>query len=349
MKLLIITQKVDKDDSVLGFFHRWIEKFAENCTKVIVICLEKGALHLPGNVKVLSLGKEKNNSRLKYLWLFYKFIWEERRNYDTVFVHMNPEYVILGGWWWKILGKKILLWFAHGGVSLKLRIAERMTDLVLSSTESGFRLNSPKKRVIGQGIDTDFFKPLPLSKSIPGTFQIVSIGRISPVKDYQTLIQSTSLLVRSGRKIQVKIYGGIGLRSQEKYLNSLKEMVHSLGLENHVIFYGNIPNHQVPQFLSSADLFVNTSYTGSLDKAILEAMAMALPVISCNEAMLEVLGDHKDFLTFKKGDSIELTKKIIQIMDLDQKNLQSLGLELRKLVVNHHNLTNLISKIISLT
>jgi len=30
MKLLILTQKVDIDDDVLGFFHGWLEEFAKN-------------------------------------------------------------------------------------------------------------------------------------------------------------------------------------------------------------------------------------------------------------------------------------------------------------------------------
>jgi len=42
MKLLIVTQKVDINDDVLGFFHDWIKEFAKNCEKVTVICLGKG-------------------------------------------------------------------------------------------------------------------------------------------------------------------------------------------------------------------------------------------------------------------------------------------------------------------
>src|SRR3989338_3997811 len=96
MKLLIITQKVDKNDPILGFFHRWLEEFAKNVEKLTVICLGKGEYDLPENVRVLSLGKESGHSKIKYLRRFYKYIWMERKNYDAVFVHMNPEYVILG-------------------------------------------------------------------------------------------------------------------------------------------------------------------------------------------------------------------------------------------------------------
>ena len=72
MKLLIITQKVDINDPVLGFFHRWLEEFAKHYEFVTVICLEKGEHRLPENVKVLSLGKEKlkiENSKFLFLYL----------------------------------------------------------------------------------------------------------------------------------------------------------------------------------------------------------------------------------------------------------------------------------------
>ena len=88
MRLLVITQKVDRNDPVLGFFHRWIEEFAKHCEKVTVICLEMREHRLPINVRVLSLGKEQNKSKLKYIFRFYRYIWQERNNYD---VHRNTN------------------------------------------------------------------------------------------------------------------------------------------------------------------------------------------------------------------------------------------------------------------
>jgi len=111
MKLLIITQKVDINDDILGFFHGWIEKLAEKFEQIIVICLQKGKYNLPDNVKVLSLGKEQYLyhshiiRRLVFLYNFYKDIFRERKNYDTILVHMNPIYVLLGGLFWKLWRK----------------------------------------------------------------------------------------------------------------------------------------------------------------------------------------------------------------------------------------------------
>ncbi len=52
MKLLILTQKVDINDDVLGFFHRWILEFAKHYEYITVIALEIGEYNLPENVKV---------------------------------------------------------------------------------------------------------------------------------------------------------------------------------------------------------------------------------------------------------------------------------------------------------
>src|SRR5580704_11376753 len=97
MRLLICTQAVDLDDPVLGFFHRWIAELSKRCERVHVICLKEGRHELPANVFVHSLGKEGGRSRVKYLLNFYRYIRELRGEYDAVFVHMNSEYVVLGG------------------------------------------------------------------------------------------------------------------------------------------------------------------------------------------------------------------------------------------------------------
>lgn len=118
-----MTQVVDLEHPVLGFFHRWIIEFAKHCEHVHVICLQEGKHDLPANVSVHSLGKEMGKGRLVYLYRFYRLIWSLRREYDKVFVHMNQIYVILGAPVWKLLGKRVGLWYVHKQVSVSLRLA----------------------------------------------------------------------------------------------------------------------------------------------------------------------------------------------------------------------------------
>jgi len=95
MKLLILTQKMDRDDPVLGFFHRWCGKIATRVSRLHIICLQQGCVELPAQVTVRSLGKERRTSRRAYLFSFYRLIWSLRAEYDVVFVHMNPIYILL--------------------------------------------------------------------------------------------------------------------------------------------------------------------------------------------------------------------------------------------------------------
>jgi len=357
MRLLIITQKVDENDDILGFFTGWIAEFAKNCEKVTVICLQKGEFNLPDNVKVLSLGKEQLSAishqpsalqKLKYIFNFYKYILGERKNYDSVFVHMNQIYVILGGFFWKLAGKKIGLWYAHGSVPSSLKLAEKLTDIVFTSTESGFRLPSKKKKVVGQGIDVNKFK-VKSEKLKVGEylFRIITIGRISPVKDYETLINAVEILAKKGLKLNVDIVGAAGLPEQEKYLAGLKEMTERKNLSETINFVGAVSNKDIAPRLQSADLFVNMSHTGSLDKAILEAMACGLPVLTCNEALLEVLGEYKDKLMYPKNNPEALAEKIEHIINMTPAEKGKTSADMREIVVQDHSLKNFIGKIIS--
>ncbi|GEM_PF-152024 len=345
MKLLILTQKVDKNDDVLGFFHAWIKEFAKHCEKITVICLGKGEYDLPENVKVLSLGKEDGVSRLGYVFHFYQYTWRERKNYDSVFVHMNKEYILLGAPIWKFYRKKIGFWHAHGHTDFFLKIAEKLSDFIFTSTESGFRLPSKKVFVVGQGIDTELFKPEEIQRARK-TFEIVTVGRISPVKDYETLISAAAILSRKNAIFHITIIGGASSFGEKKYLNSLQARVLAEHLEKNILFEGAVSNAKILKYLQASNLFVNMSHTGSLDKAILEAMSSALPVITCNEALSDILAAYKDTCLFPKKSAALLAKKIEHCIAMNSAERRIFGERLRDIVVKGHNLVKFAEKIL---
>jgi glycosyltransferase involved in cell wall biosynthesis len=348
--ILIVTQKIDENDDVLGFMHGWIKEFAKNFEKVTVICLERGKYHLPENVKVLSLGKERfkiQDSRfknLKYFFRFYKYIFRERANYSCVFVHMNQIYVTLGGLVWRALGKKIGLWYAHGHVPYNLRLAEMLSDFIFTSTRSGFRLKSKKVHVIGQGINTDKFNH---NKEKNNLFEMIIVGRISPVKDYETLINAIEIFSKNNSNFHLSIIGSAGTEEQKKYLSEIKDLVREKNLEDKVSFRGSIPNREIATHLKKSDLFISTSNTGSLDKAMLEAMASSVLVLTCNVSMVEVLGPYKEKLMFEKGDFQELAGKVEFIAKLSENEREKMEADLKEIVKRDHNLENFVTKIIS--
>lgn len=189
MRILITTQILDRTDPGLGFFHRWVEVFASECEAVHVLCLKKGEYALPENVTVTSLGKEAGVGRFMRLARLYRTLWETRHKYDAVFVHMNPEYIVVGGLMWRLMGKRIALWYAHRTVDLKLRIAACFTHIVFTGSIESFRIDTPKRIVVGQGVDTSIFIP----RSEPHHIQdptLVVVGRISPIKNLELAIDT---------------------------------------------------------------------------------------------------------------------------------------------------------------
>jgi len=355
MKLLIITQKVDAEDPVLGFFHRWIEEFAKTADSISVICLEERKHHLPKNVRVYSLGKERfmiHDSRFMilrrvvYTIRFWKHIISKRRECDVVFVHMNQEYVLLGAPFWRLFGKKIGLWYAHGYTPWNLRVAEKLAHIIFTSTKGGCRLASGKIRVVGQGIDTEKFKNQKSKiKNEEGTLRMVTVGRISPSKDYGTLLKAAELLKSKGVPFSLEVIGGIGVPEQQVYLDTLLKEATEQGLSSSVSFVGSLANDRISARLEEADLFISASRTGSLDKTLVEAMAMELPVIACNQAFVEILPVHQNMLLYPEGDFGALTERIEALNLLSPEARVHIGKDLREVVTKGHNVTRLIKNI----
>ncbi|MFH1780761.1 MAG: glycosyltransferase family 4 protein [Candidatus Nealsonbacteria bacterium] len=337
MRLLVITQKVDINDGNLGFFHRWLEKLASKAEELRVVCLSEGEHHLPKNTKVYSLGKERGYLKIWQFLRLQKFLLANLRQTDGVFVHMCPIYAILSFPLVKLFKKKFIMFYAHGGTHFKLKIAEKLMDKILTSSSAGFRLKSKKAKVIGQGIDVDLFRPG--EKQNSENFRILYAGRINKTKDPLIIIRACDILInqRNVKNIRLKIVGHPLVKSEKEYLEGLKEFVSNRRLNDCVEFIDGVPYAQMSEEYNQADLFINPSSTGSLDKVVLEAMASGCLVLNCNEAYRQILADK---YLFKRGNEEDLVQKIIDLMPAGK------DYTLREIVVQNHNLDNFIDKII---
>lgn len=342
MRLLILTQKVDINDSNLGFFHRWLEEFSKYCESIIVVCLQKGEYHLPQNVRVLSLGKESGQSRIKYFWNFYKYIWQERRNYDGVFGHMNTEYVILGGWLWRIWGKKILLWYTHKAVGWRLRFAEKLVARIFTASKESFRLESQKVEIVGHGINVgNFSNQQSTAPFYKENFRLLAVGRLAPAKDLKTIIRAVGLVRKNIPTVSLDIVGEPILDSDCRYKKILEELVKQEGLGQVVRFAGGARHVVMPAIYQSHHLLIHASQTGSVDKVVLEALAAGCPVITSSQAYGQAV-EAEVVYTFPEGDCQELTETIEKIYNSGIIVPNKKAIEF---VSKHHNLNNVIAKI----
>lgn len=316
MKLLILTQKIDKNDPILGFFHRWLEEFSKCFEKVTVICLERGESTLPTNVRVFSLGKEGGKSRVRYILRFYQYIWQERKNYDAVFIHMNQEYVLLGWKFWKLWGKTIYLWRNHAKGNFLTRLAVLFSDKVFYTSPKSYTAQFKKAVQMPVGIDTEFFKPDQSVSRIPKS--ILFLGRIAPVKRVLEFIDWLK-----GRNFDLVTIAGSALPKDKDYENEVRIKVEKSDFRNKVKFIGTVTQEEARKLYQTHETYVNFTPSGSMDKTILEATTCETSIIVMNENLKYILENKKgpelrDFVV--KNHSLKvLMNQLINQLCLHQK------------------------------
>mgnify|MGYP001601625756 CR=1 FL=1 len=340
MQLLIVTQKIDKNDDNLGFFHSWVEEFAKHYSRIVVIASSVGEHNLPKNVAVFSLGKERGLGRLRRYYRFWELFSCHYARSDATFFHMIPEYVLAAAPFLIFSRKPKALWYVHKSVTTKLKIAERLLDYIFTASELSFRLPSKKVIYTGHAIDTETFKPA-TSHQLPATsLRLLTVGRISPVKDIETIIHACSILKTNwDRQWTFSIVGGPFMRRDYEYMESLKKLARENGLEKYIVFHGPRPYSEIPYLYNDHDIFISMSTTGSIDKTILEAMSVGLTVITANESFQSFL-PQKYFLERRSPEF--LAERIKLLADENRPNPM-----LRELVVNTHSLSQTISRIIN--
>ncbi len=339
MKLLIITQAVDSEDPVLGFFVRWIEEFAKHCEHVEVICLKLGRSDLPKNVRVHSLGKEKGVSKAGYVFNFYRHVWRLRNDYDSVFVHMNQEYVLLGGFVWKFFGKKVAMWRNHYAGSFLTRIAMMLSDKIFCTSKYSFTAQSKKTVLMPVGIDTELFKKIE-NKKIENS--ILFLARMSPAKKPELIIEALNILRKDGVSFTANFYGN-PLPVDIPYAESLKEKVKEYQLSDCVSFEKGIPNRQAPAIYNAHEIFINPSPSGMYDKTIFEAMASESLILTSN---LNLKGQIDDMFLFAENDTEDLARQLKNLLSLDAETKEKYGSILRTYVVEHHSLKQLARELV---
>ena len=130
------------------------------------------------------------------------------------------------------------------------------------------------------GVDTRKFGPgekseeLRVKLGIYDSPTVISLRNLEPLYDIETLIRSLPLVLKEVPESQFLI---AGKGSEEK---RLKELAESLGVSDNVKFVGFIQNDELPQYLSTVDVYVSTSLSDAgIAASTAEAMACGLPVI----------------------------------------------------------------------
>jgi len=346
MKLLVITQKYDVNDSNLGAFIDWWDKLSEKMEKVYVLALLKLSEPTMANMKVISMGKEKGAGIFRKIIGFYSGLFKTIGKADAILVHMIPKYVFLAAPVAFFYRKPIYMWYTGVAANWQLKLAVLFCKKVFTAHEAAMRINTPKRIITGHGIDINKFSISNFQFS-NDEITILSVGRITPSKGHDFIIRAIADLIKSGYSIKLKIIGGVIQEYHQEYFEYLKRLAKDLKINEKVEFLGPVSYDKMPVYLQSAEILINAVPFGGLDKVILEAMASCVIPLTSNSAFTNVFP--KNFsknLVFKQNKIEDLKEKLKHILDKKLYENEMLCRELREVVVKNHDLNNLIDRII---
>ena len=220
----------------------------------------------------------------------------------------------------------------------------------INENYSKYLINLKKKfLVIFRGINTDYFnsniiKQLEENKlvsfwNIDKNKKLILLpGRLTSWKGQEMFIEAINLV---NREIDPETFNVVILGSDQGrkiYKQKLLRLVEQHRLANQVKFIDNCKNMPVAYKIS--DLIVSSSIEPeAFGRVSVEAQSMEKPIIASNigGSKETIINDKTGFL-FEAGKPASLSKKIIEVMQLDETTLKSLGNEGRKNVIKKFNI-----------
>ena len=175
-------------------------------------------------------------------------------------------------------------------------------------------LGVPEKNIvyIPNGIPSLFFTQ---KKAKEEKNKILYFGRVSPIKDLETLIEAFSLLPPN---IQNSLTLEIAGPAEALYLSKLKSLASSLNISKKIIFSPAIYNTKKKiSKLDSATIYVLPSIREGMPQTLIEALARGKIVVASNNlGNSAIIQDDKNGFLFSVGDTKALASLISFLLTL---------------------------------
>ena len=184
-----------------------------------------------------------------------------------------------------------------------------------------YKTSEEKITVIPRGIDLELFNPKNINETfienfkkefnLENKFIVSSVGRVTQLKDYETFIKAVFLVKKEIPNVKALIVGGVR-SDKEDYLNSLKNLIKELNLEDNIVFTGS--QSKIEQIYALSDVVISSSKKPeSFGRAVAEAICMNRPVIATNHGgVKDIIIDNVNGFFFEVGDDKELAKNILK-------------------------------------
>lgn len=209
------------------------------------------------------------------------------------------------------------------------------------------RLGINHVEIIPHGIDPKIFE-VQLDHTIEKKYDldelnILCTGVIDPRKGQHFLVGSMPNIIREYPHTRLILVGRSFTQSQKEYLQTLRNQVRSLGLQEKVIFIDNTSRDELIQLYLSSSVFALPTRAEMFGLVFLEAMGAGLPIVSTNRPYIkEILGNGEAGIVVERQEkSIETAILTLLGNESIRKKMGDNG---KKLVHDKYCLDNVIQK-----
>ena len=173
--------------------------------------------------------------------------------------------------------------------------------------------------VPGSGVDLDRFRPAPFPEHGPFTFLMV--GRLLRDKGVAEYAEAGRLLRARGHDVRLRLLGAIGVDNPSAVPQSQVARYVADGLFEHLP-----PTDDVRPHLADAHAVVLPSYREGLPMSLLEASAVARPMVATDVAgCRDVVVDGENGYLCAPRDAVALADSMERLLTLDRFRLAAMG------------------------
>jgi glycosyltransferase involved in cell wall biosynthesis len=164
-----------------------------------------------------------------------------------------------------------------------------------------------KFRLVRCGLEMDKLPTVNPEARDPNT--IICVGRLCSDKAQAGLLIAFSRLKQRHPKARLRLVGDGPDRAE------LESLAQSLGIAAETVFLGRLPENETLKEISKAGIFVLPSFWEGLPVAIMEAMALGIPVVTSRIAGVpELVLDGENGLLFAPANWEELARQLERLL-----------------------------------
>ena len=195
-----------------------------------------------------------------------------------------------------------------------------------------------KVHVVHCGLQADYAGSI--AAIAPDEDRFVCIGRLSEQKGHQVLIAAWRELKARGLTPRLVLVGDGDLRPE------IERAIAGYGLEKQAVLTGWGDEDAVRAAIIGSRAMILPSFAEGLPVVIMEAMALARPVITTYVAGIpELVRDGIDGLLVPAGDAIALADAVARVMAMDAAQLAAMGSAAQARVGERHAIATEVAKL----